>query len=203
MALGYFATWPDVCNLALSRLLKGSITALTDGTVNAIYCSRHLPQAIEEVLTAHPWIGMSKRNAKLTREETGPVTGFSYFHTLPTDFVRVGAGSKDYPAIDTGGNPYRIEQGKIATDAEEVALTYVFQPAEADIGKVPRPITVAIAATLAVILTTPFTSSAEIKKDVQIWREEAMRTALETDGRGRDDDDYAAAVGFTWYDEMR
>lgn len=60
----------------------------------------------------------------LSRLADAPAWGYSYYYQLPTDFVRV-AEISETGMVDDPLTAYEIENGKVATNAEQVYLKHV------------------------------------------------------------------------------
>lgn len=107
----------DICNNALIRIGSKTITSLTDGDKVANSCNTIYERTRDTLLRMHLWNFAMKRT-QLASEEDAPAFGFSYSYPLPSDFIRV-------KQLDESDDPYKIEAGKLLTDAAEVKLIYV------------------------------------------------------------------------------
>jgi len=79
--------------------------------------------AVEACLERADW-DFAEERAQLARVTPAPAFGFSYYYGLPTDCLRVTFVSETGIEGDDLLN-YKIEKGKIATDAETLYLKYV------------------------------------------------------------------------------
>jgi hypothetical protein len=108
----------QICNGALDFVGAGSITSLTDGTVEAAACLRHWPIARQQVFESHPWKCIS-RQARLTTTTTAPQFGFSYAYPVPADYVRM-------MGMEDAGDEYQVYQGVLHTDESPGYIDYVY-----------------------------------------------------------------------------
>jgi len=166
--VGYANSWVEIANRALGRLGKGRIDVLTSGDELAQYVNTFLGEAVEAVLSARSWSFASR--VQLARSTSVPSHGYLYAYSLPTGIVNI-------VSVETGGLDYKPETNSILTDAEEVYLVFIGQPA--DPGLLPSYIKKAISTHLAFLLTTPLTSSdalaARIAQESQMALDEAIR----------------------------
>ena len=107
----------DICNNALIRIGSKTITSLTDGDKVANSCNTVYERTRDTLLRMHLWNFAMKR-IQLASEEDAPAFGFSYSYPLPSDFIRV-------KQLDESDDTYKIEAGKLLTDASTVKLIYV------------------------------------------------------------------------------
>lgn len=115
-----------ICNMALGELRADPIVALTDNNPRAEACSVFYDEDRKQVLRDHTWNFAIKRTGALTAESTGPTFEFSYYHLLPTDFLRiVGVYGEDLLETLTP-EEYQIENGKIASDYETIYIKYIY-----------------------------------------------------------------------------
>jgi hypothetical protein len=77
----------QICNLALARLGDARITALTDATAQAQYCSLFYEQTLGELQSEFDW--QFCRKLATATATTAPAFGYSSAYTLPTDFLRL------------------------------------------------------------------------------------------------------------------
>jgi hypothetical protein len=173
MGVVYSTSWVELCNQALGRLGKGSIADLTEGTQLANYCSLYLGQAIEEIYGLFDWTA-GRARAQLNQLVTTPTYGPLYYYQLPVDFIRPFE-------VDAGGEDYTTEDDKIATDAEEVYLTYLARPS--DPAKLAPYIKKMISTRLAFLLSTPLTSSETLASRLAQEDQLALTEAIAADAR--------------------
>lgn len=114
-----------LCSRALLKLGADTISAFDDGTAEAEIAANLYPSVRDALLSAHPW-RFATGQAALTRLVAVPLADYSYAYQLPSDFLRVlSAGEGVGRGLD-----YRLHEGKLHTDAEDVTLTYLFRPDE-------------------------------------------------------------------------
>lgn len=112
----------QICNLALARLGDARITALTDATAQAQYCSLFYAQTVEELQSDYDW-QFCRKQVSLT-SGTAPLSGYSVQYTLPTDYLR----ALRFGNVDSNENfgVWEIVGDKIHTNfASPVALDYI------------------------------------------------------------------------------
>lgn len=113
----------DICNMALTKLGKGTITSFNDGTQASTLCSLVYDTIRDEVLVAMPW-AFATRRATLTADATAPIYDYSYAFDLPVDppCLRVLEieGERD-------GYEYVIENGQILSDDSTMKIKYIAQ----------------------------------------------------------------------------
>ena len=96
------------------------ISSFQDNSPKATQCANLYPSVRDYVLGSHPWNFATKR-VLLNPDSQAPAFDWSKQYTLPSDFVRilsVGESGSE--------NEYRIENGKILTDAAPLKLRYVW-----------------------------------------------------------------------------
>lgn len=78
----------EVCNMALDNLGQTvGIASLSEASKAARACSRHLQQALDELMSVHPWPFCTKSAALALTEDT-PIPGWTYQYAYPSDCVR-------------------------------------------------------------------------------------------------------------------
>lgn len=128
-----------IANMALQRIgAKGTITALTDGSTNAVRVNNVWQYIRDEVLeTVKPKFATVR--VALSQSSTSPANEnvYLYAYPLPSDFLCLADGTKDDPAIypQPGIEPYVIEtlaDGTVClmtnydiVTGEDIYLTYV------------------------------------------------------------------------------
>src|SRR3990172_10813312 len=114
----------EIANSALRKIGADTITSFDQGTPSANFMDDRFDGARDELLRLHPWNFATKRE-ELAREATAPEFEFNYFYTLPSDWIR----SNGVFDSDAGirGVLYSEEDNKIACNAEQVFLKYVYQ----------------------------------------------------------------------------
>jgi hypothetical protein len=160
-SINYGASWTQICNRALGRLGTASIDTLDEGTRNAEYCQRFLPQAVEDVLGRYGF-RFSRRRARLAPDAERPEFGWRRQFNLPVDCIRLIAvyGGSGSVADETERVPYGVENGKILADAEELRIVYNFRPDDPDL--MPSAVRNAVSVRLAGLLSTALTSNEQL-----------------------------------------
>lgn len=148
----------SIINSALVKIGAEPIMALTDNSKEARLASIRFENAKKAVLRMHPW------NFAIERVVTSPLTivppfGYSYYHQLPSDCLRILAVS---PEDDL---EYRIEGRKITTDSDSCELKYIADVE--DLTLMDHICAEAIALYLAWDLAYPITQEFELKN--QMW----------------------------------
>ena len=175
----------QICNLALARLGDSRITALTDATAQAQYCSLFYAQTLEELQAEFDW-QFCRKQVNLT-SGTAPLTGYSTQYALPADFIRaIRLGSID--ASENFGSWEIVGTNLHTNIASPVALDYIAlitTPAS-----FPAIFVEALSMKLAAVLAMPLTGSKELfTQSVDIYaatiQKPAFLYATERSGRQR------------------
>jgi len=148
----------QLCNLALARLGDSRITALTDATAQAQYCSLFYAQTLEELQTEFDW-QFCRKLASLTADATSPAFGYSRRFAVPSDFLRLIRLN----GIDEDENfsKWEIVDGFIHTDLSAPAqIEYIASVTTA--AKFPAVFVEILSAKLAANLAMPLTGSKEL-----------------------------------------
>lgn len=106
----------DIANIALTNLGEAKIVSMTENSERARLCNLRFPDVRDMVLRQHPW-NCTIARAVLSRLAESPAWGFLYQYQLPADLLRV---LSIYDLTRT----YKIEGGKLLTDATDVKLKY-------------------------------------------------------------------------------
>jgi hypothetical protein len=148
----------QICNLALARLGDARITALTDATAQAQYCSLFYSQTLEELQTEFDW-QFCRKLASLTAAVTPPAFGYARRFAVPSDFLRLIRLN----GIDEDENfsKWEIVDGFIHTDlAAPAQIEYIASVTDA--AKFPAVFVEILSAKLATNLAMPLTGSKEL-----------------------------------------
>jgi hypothetical protein len=148
----------QICNLALARLGDSRITALTDATAQAQYCSLFYAQTLEELQTEFDW-QFCRKLASLTADATAPAFGYARRFAVPSDFLRLIRLN----GIDEDENfsKWEIVDGFIHTDlAAPAQIEYIASVTDA--AKFPAVFVEILSAKLAANLAMPLTGSKEL-----------------------------------------
>lgn len=111
----------EICNVALTRVDRKRITALSDGSTSANDCAAIFSSTRQELLRGHDW-NFARARQKLARLATAPIYEFSFAYQLPTDWISTRAVHID----ESGANSavYRIEGPTILSSAVDLYLIY-------------------------------------------------------------------------------
>jgi len=106
----------DICNLALSHVGDGGqITSLDDGSVQAKFCKKFLPEARDELLQIRQWGFATRRRqmVSIQKSEPGLYQHFEYCYVKPGDALSAfqvfppttepTTGDFDYTEVTTAG----------------------------------------------------------------------------------------------------
>jgi len=198
-SVNYTASWTQICNRALGRLGSDTITDLSEGTQNADYCNRFLPEAIEYILGQWDFKFARKRQ-RLALNADRPAFGWKYQFNYPMDCIRlvkVYGGSNEKPE-DSECVPYQMENGKVLTDAEALQIIYIARPDDPNL--LPQSVRKAISTHLAYLLATPLTSNEQLIALVAAESQAAIEIAKKEDAQMNYDPD---AVGKDFHTEAR
>jgi hypothetical protein len=147
----------QICNLALARLGDARITALTDATAQAQYCSLFYTQTVKELQSDFDW-QFCRKQVNLT-SGTPPLTGYSVQYALPVDFIRaIRLGNID--ASENFGT-WEIVGTNLHTNlTSPVALDYIANITTTT--SFPAIFTEILSIKLAAVLAMPLTGSKDL-----------------------------------------
>lgn len=118
-----------VWNLCLTRLGTRRVDTDTEDTAEAEALDAIWDDALAEVLESHPW-SFARKAVQLSQLVATPVTTWTYFYQLPADIVsilQVSDGTDNFELFTGPSIPYeRQDDDRIAADAEEVYLAYIY-----------------------------------------------------------------------------
>ena len=167
----------QICNLALARLGDSRITALTDATAQAQYCSLFYAQTLEELQTEFDW-QFCRKLASLTADATAPAFGYARRFAVPSDFLRLIRLN----GIDEDENfsKWEIVDGFIHTDlAAPAQIEYIAHVTDA--AKFPAVFVEIFSAKLAVNLALPLTASKDLFAQMaEIFSSNIQRPAVKS-----------------------
>ena len=147
----------QICNLALARLGDSRITALTDATAQAQYCSLFYAQTLEELQADFDW-SFCRKQVNLT-SGTAPITGYSIQYALPADFIRaIRLGNID--ASENFGSWEIVGTNLHTNIASPVALDYIALVTTTT--SFPAIFVEALSMKLAAVLAMPLTGSKDL-----------------------------------------
>lgn len=141
-----------LCSRALIRIGAAPITSFDDGTAESEIAGALYAPVRDALLSAYAW-GFATGQVTLSQLADAPLADYSYAYGLPADFLRAlsaGTGGRGR------GLGYRLSQGALHTDADNVVLTYVFRPEEEEF---PPYFDQALIARLSAEFTIPITES--------------------------------------------
>ena len=131
----------------------------------------------DDLLRAHSW-NFAIARAKLARDAAPPAFGFAYAYALPADWIRcVLAQASESVAAPLS---YRIEGGRLLSDAAAVYLRYV-RRVEA-VNLMPADFREALACLLARELAVPIAQSNTLEEKLEARFRTRLRRARTTDG---------------------
>jgi len=115
-----------LCSRALIRIGAAPITSFEDGTAESEIAGALYAPVRDSLLSSYRW-SFATGQIKLTALSESPIADYQYAFQLPSDFLKAvscGAGSKGR------GVNYRIAQGQIHANRNEITLTYIYRPEE-------------------------------------------------------------------------
>ena len=118
----------SLCSKALVKLGAKAIVSFNENTAEAEVALQLYEPIRDALLSMYPW-RFATAQTFLVRLVTAPKADYTYAYQLPSDFLRVlsaGSGSQGR------GLNYRIYEKTLQTNAQDVVLTYIFQPLEAN-----------------------------------------------------------------------
>lgn len=110
----------ELCAIALLKIGANPIVGLADDSVEGECARRIYPLTLRALLSVHPW-SFSMTQVQLAPEPQAPLADFGYSFKLPADHLRTisaGVGRRGRGLV------YRVQGGRILTDAEAITLTY-------------------------------------------------------------------------------
>lgn len=162
-----------LCTRALLKIGAAPVTSLEDGTAEAEVAANLYPGTRDALLSCHPW-SFATGQASLNRLAAAPLSGFANAFQLPADLLR---------AIHVMPRAaFRIQEGRLLTDASDVTLTYVVRPAESEW---PPSFAAALVARLAAEFCVPLTESTSRAESLHRLAESDLRAAKLADGQGQ------------------
>ena len=165
----------QICNLALTRIGKDTITSLSENSKAARMCNVHYEPTRDALLEESLWNFAIKR-ADLSQDVTTPNHEFANRYLLPTDFLRIVRTENE--ALEYF-HEYRIEGDYLLTDDGEVAIEYVAKIT--DPAKFPPQFADLLAQRLAAEICMVLTDNASATE--QLWKvyETKLRAARFSD----------------------
>lgn len=117
-----------LCSRALIRLGAAPISSFLDGTAESEIAGALYAPTRDALLSSYPW-AFASAQVTLTKLSQSPLADYQNAFQLPNDFLRgvsAGAGGRGR------GLNYRIYQGTLHTNSEDVVLSYIYRPQEED-----------------------------------------------------------------------
>jgi hypothetical protein len=174
----------EICNSALMQLGHSPIISLDNPQgetgvalgkpTKIVLCNHFYPKVRDAVLRAHPWSCATARQ-QLALEATGPISGFTYYFTLPSDpyCLRV-------LDIDDTEAPWRVEGRKLACDNNSVIARFIKRVE--DTSEYDALLDEAIAARMASTLAYPVAGSMSLAGEMWNLYEAKLREARTMNG---------------------
>ena len=114
----------NIANRALQKLGAGSITYLTQDSVNARACNSCYTNLRDALLRSHPW-NFAITRTSLAADATAPTFGRASAYTLPSDCLRL---LPSYPEDNSLTEDYQIEGRKIYSDySSPLYIRYIYR----------------------------------------------------------------------------
>lgn len=166
----------QICNQALSLVGAQAITSLDDDTNEARLCRINYESVRDAVLTEHDWT-FATRWETFPAENNPPPGEFANSFVIPTDVLAILFVGQDYDHPEQ----YRVEDGRIRTDAMECKCQVLYQVA--DTSKFSALFTQAFVARLASELAIPITNSRTLMENMYAMYGQKMSLAASRDGQ--------------------
>jgi len=181
-------TEANICNMALSELGAGQITALSDTSKEGVKCALYYPIARDFLLERFDWNFATVRIKDQARLSTDPIYGFANAYSVPPDSMRVLAiatNDQEIVANRDGGYAWKKE---FMTGIGQVILTDFGPPiniryikAITDTQQFTATFAIALSKYLASVLAIPLTRDRNRKIDAQNEFQAFIREAQQTD----------------------
>jgi len=166
----------DICSHALVKLGASSISSFQEETTEAHISAQLYRVVLESLLASYPW-RFALKQVKLARLTDTPKADYRYAYALPNDCLRVLSAGQ---STRGKGLAYRIARKQLQTNADNVVLTYICRPIEADF---PPFFTEALVAKLAAEFCLPLTESTTRTDYLRKLAGEAIQTARLVDSQ--------------------
>lgn len=173
----------QICNQALSKLGKGTITSLTEGTEAANLCNLFIDSVIDQVCVEGHWPSTIVRR-ELAKDTVSPSYGFDSQFSLPNSpyCLKVLEVNSD----NMGYTRFKVEGRKLLSDSSTVKIKYIARP-EAVTQMDPLLIE-CIVYKLALELAYPITGSTSGTQLMeQMYRQALQRGQTSMNQQGSDD----------------
>ncbi|MBK8174231.1 MAG: hypothetical protein IPK66_02760 [Rhodospirillales bacterium] len=159
-----------LCSRALLKIGAQTITSFDEGTMEAEVAASLYPPVRDAVLSAHPW-NFAIVQTVLAKLSDVPIADYANAFQLPSECIRVlsaGTGGRGQ------GIRYRVSRRQLHADEDDVVLTYIYRPDEADF---PPFFDIALIAQLAAEFCIPLTDSTSRWDNLQKLAEAELRRA--------------------------
>ena len=170
---------------ALLKLGADTIASFDEGTAEAEVAANLYPSTRDALLSAHPWSFASAQSV-LPKLAAEPVADFAFAFQLPSGFLRaLSAG----PAGRGRGIDYRIAEKRLHANSNDVVLSYIFRPDEADFPPFfDQTLIARLAAEFCIPLTESTTRSESLHKlaETEFRRAKTIDSQQDTPGRIED-----------------
>ncbi len=170
---------------ALLKLGANTIASFDEGTAEAEVAANLYPSTRDALLSAHPWSFASAQSV-LPKLAAQPVADFAFAFQLPSGFLRaLSAG----PRGRGRGIDYRIAEKRLHANSNDVVLSYIFRPDEADFPPFfDQTLIARLAAEFCIPLTESTTRSESLHKlaEAEFRRAKTIDSQQDTPGRIED-----------------
>jgi len=160
----------QLCARALIKIGAAPILGFDEGSAAAEVASLLYPSTRDALLSAHPW-NFATAQRSLAPLATSPIADYAYAFQLPADYLRAlsaGTGRRGR------GVTYRIAERRLHAPTNDLVLTYIFRPAEADF---PPFFDYVVIARLAAEFCIPLTENSSRAEALGRAAEEEFRRA--------------------------
>lgn len=167
----------SLANRALDLVGKATVLDITTATgADAKNVNRHFEPVFKRCLRRYDWPFALKR-MQLNPDASAPVNEFAYKFALPANYVRL---ADIWPKLYGSPLPYKIEEGYILCDENDITIKYVSSAVLSDLSSLDPNFAEYFAHELAVALTYKMTDSVALRKDLRDTARElyAEATAL-------------------------
>lgn len=169
------ATPVSICSNALLMLGDNPISSFDEDGDRVRLASNLWPMVRDYVLRRHPW-NCATRRVVLNPDEDAPAFDFSRQFTLPGDCLRVLS-----TGLERTRCPYRIEDGKVLSDASAIQLRYIYRnenPATYD-----ALLVWGLTQSMRAVLAYGTTASTSLEQQVEMSMRDVLRQARTVDGQ--------------------
>lgn len=165
-----------LCSRALVKLGANPITSFNDGSAESEIAASLYAPTRDALLSAYPWTFASGQLA-LSKLQDAPIADYQNAFQLPIDYLRaISAGGQGQGR----GLQYRIAQGALHTNNNEVTLTYIYRPEEEEF---PAFFDAALISRLAAEFCIPVTESTSRTETLHRLAEQEYAKARQIDAQ--------------------